>query len=178
MTAADDRANVVRLDHRGSRRLGVGESVLWYGLAGASYVVLSIFHKWLLNWFIGPLWLVAFVWAGPALVDRAGPRSHRRPRGCDPVPRPDEPVPSGHVVASLRPFARRIREGDDLEPKQPRRIGQDPVRCRQAKGLMASPGLAPRDAFHAAHALAAACATIVSPDPAFDRVRGLERLGP
>jgi predicted nucleic acid-binding protein len=48
----------------------------------------------------------------------------------------------------------------------------------QAKGLMASPGLAPRHAFHAAHALGATCATIVSSDPAFDRVRGLTRLGP
>jgi hypothetical protein len=67
---AKDPASVVRLDGRGSRRLGVGESVLWYGLAGGSYVALSIFHKWLLNWFIGPLWLVAFVWAGPALVNR------------------------------------------------------------------------------------------------------------
>jgi hypothetical protein len=72
---AGDRANVVRLDHRRSRRLGVGESVLWYGLAGARYVALSIFHKWLLNWFIGPLWLVTFVWAGPALVDRVRRRS-------------------------------------------------------------------------------------------------------
>ena len=66
----EERANVVRLDHRGSRRLTARESAVWYGVAGASYIALSIFHKWLLNWFVGPVWLVAFVWAGPALLDR------------------------------------------------------------------------------------------------------------
>jgi hypothetical protein len=60
----------IDLDHRGARRLTGVETALWYGLAGVSYVGLSIFHKWLLNWFIGPLWLVAFVWLGPELVDR------------------------------------------------------------------------------------------------------------
>jgi energy-converting hydrogenase Eha subunit G len=67
---ADEQANVVRLDQRGSRRLTMRESAIWYGLAGASYIALSIFRKWLLNWFVGPAWLVAFVWAGPALLDR------------------------------------------------------------------------------------------------------------
>jgi hypothetical protein len=66
----EERANVVQLDHRGARRLSAREAALWYGLAGGSYVALSIFHKWLLNWLIGPLWLVAVVWAGPALVDQ------------------------------------------------------------------------------------------------------------
>jgi energy-converting hydrogenase Eha subunit G len=66
----DERPNVVRLDHRGSRRLSAREAALWYGLGGASSVALAIFHKWLLNWFVGPVWLVAFVWAGPALLDR------------------------------------------------------------------------------------------------------------
>lgn len=51
---ADERAKVVRLDHLGARRLSAREVALWYGLAGASYITLSIFHKWLLNWFIGP----------------------------------------------------------------------------------------------------------------------------
>jgi hypothetical protein len=60
----------IDLDHGGARRLTGAETALWYGLAGVSYVGLSIFHKWLLNWFIGPLWLVAFVWLGPELVDR------------------------------------------------------------------------------------------------------------
>jgi predicted nucleic acid-binding protein len=48
----------------------------------------------------------------------------------------------------------------------------------QAQILMRQPGLPPRDAFHAAHALALACSLIASSDPAFDRVRGLRRLAP
>jgi predicted nucleic acid-binding protein len=47
-----------------------------------------------------------------------------------------------------------------------------------AKSLMARPGLAPRDAFHAAHALEAGCNLIISSDPGFDRVAGLRRLAP
>jgi predicted nucleic acid-binding protein len=48
----------------------------------------------------------------------------------------------------------------------------------RAKSLMAKPGLAPRHAFHAAHALEAGCEAIASSDPGFDRVAGLLRLGP
>jgi predicted nucleic acid-binding protein len=48
----------------------------------------------------------------------------------------------------------------------------------QAKALMARPGLTPRDAFHAAHALAAECTVIVSSDETFDRMPGLRRLAP
>lgn len=48
----------------------------------------------------------------------------------------------------------------------------------RAKSLMAQPGLAPRDAFHAAHALAAGCDLIASSDECFDLVPGLRRLGP
>ena len=47
-----------------------------YVLAGVSYVVLGVFHKWLLNWIIGPVWLVVWVWVVPVLVDR-----FRRPSG-------------------------------------------------------------------------------------------------
>jgi predicted nucleic acid-binding protein len=47
-----------------------------------------------------------------------------------------------------------------------------------AKSLMAQPGLAPRDAFHAAHALEAGCTLIASSDECFDLVSGLRRLGP
>lgn len=47
-----------------------------------------------------------------------------------------------------------------------------------AKFLMARPGLAPRDAFHAAHALEAGCELIASSDAGFDRVSGLRRLAP
>lgn len=47
-----------------------------------------------------------------------------------------------------------------------------------AKSLMARPGLAPRDAFHAAHALEAGCSLIASSDADFDRVPGLQLLAP
>lgn len=57
------------------RRLDRRETVFWYGLAGVTYVVASIFQKGLLNWFAGPMWLVAVVWLGPLLTDRV---RHRR----------------------------------------------------------------------------------------------------
>jgi predicted nucleic acid-binding protein len=47
-----------------------------------------------------------------------------------------------------------------------------------AKTLMARPGLAPRDAFHAAHAIAADCDLIVSSDSDFARTPGLRLLAP
>ncbi len=54
----------------------------------------------------------------------------------------------------------------------------DGVVAEGAKSLMANPGLAPRDSFHAAHALVAGCDVIASTDPEFDRVPGLRRLAP
>jgi predicted nucleic acid-binding protein len=50
--------------------------------------------------------------------------------------------------------------------------------ARRAMELMSEPGLSPRDAFHAAHAIDSGCAVIVSSDPDYDRVGGLRRLGP
>jgi predicted nucleic acid-binding protein len=47
-----------------------------------------------------------------------------------------------------------------------------------AKPLMARPGLPPRDAFHAAHAIASGCDAIASADSCFDQVPGLRRLAP
>jgi predicted nucleic acid-binding protein len=47
-----------------------------------------------------------------------------------------------------------------------------------AKSLMAQPGPAPRDAFHAAHALEAGCDLIASSDAGFDQVAGLRRVAP
>jgi hypothetical protein len=41
-----------------------------YVLAGTTYVVLGVFNKWLLNWIIGPIWLVGWIWAAPAVIDR------------------------------------------------------------------------------------------------------------
>lgn len=44
--------------------------------------------------------------------------------------------------------------------------------------LMSDPGLPPRDAFHAAHALDCGCQVIVSSDCGYDRLSELRRLGP
>ena len=41
-----------------------------YVLAGVTYVGFGMFHKFLLNWIIGPVWLVAWVWAVPAAIER------------------------------------------------------------------------------------------------------------
>lgn len=57
-------------------------------------------------------------------------------------------------------------------------LGTDHRVVGRAQRMMASPGLAPRDAFHAASALDGRCDVIVSSDAAFDRVRALARLGP
>lgn len=48
----------------------------------------------------------------------------------------------------------------------------------KAKALMARPGLAPRDAFHAAHALEGRCGVIASSDRQFEHVSGLRLLAP
>ena len=39
-----------------------------YASAAISYVSLAIYNKWLLDWIVGPFWLVAWVWGLPALV--------------------------------------------------------------------------------------------------------------
>ena len=41
---------------------------LLYLSAAVSYISVSIYNKWLLDWVIGPLWLVAWVWGLPAIV--------------------------------------------------------------------------------------------------------------
>lgn len=48
----------------------------------------------------------------------------------------------------------------------------------RAKSLMSRPGLPPRDAFHAAHALAADCTLIASADSDLGLVPGLRLLAP
>ena len=48
----------------------------------------------------------------------------------------------------------------------------------RAQALMAKPGLGPRDAFHAAHALVAGCHLIASADPDLQLVPGLRCLAP
>lgn len=56
-----------------TRRIELG----LYVAAGVTYVVLGVFNKWLLNWVIGPIWLVAWVWLAPELVERFRRRSAR-----------------------------------------------------------------------------------------------------
>lgn len=52
---------------------------IWYVVAGVSYCAASIVEKGLLNWFVGPLWLVAVIWFGPLLVERVrGDRQDER----------------------------------------------------------------------------------------------------
>lgn len=48
----------------------------------------------------------------------------------------------------------------------------------KAQALMAKPGLGPRDAFHAAHAVVSGCELIASTDTAFKQVPGLSCLAP
>ncbi len=62
----------IGIDFRGSRRLVGKEEWFWYLAAAISYILLGIWHKWLLNWFVGPVWLVAFIVIGPWLTDRVG----------------------------------------------------------------------------------------------------------
>jgi hypothetical protein len=56
---------------------------LLYASAAISYISLSIYNKWLLDWIVGPLWLLAWVWGLPALwkLVRGKPiRPQRGPR--------------------------------------------------------------------------------------------------
>jgi len=67
---ADPAGGPSDLDFRGSRRLAGQEEWFWYVVAAVSYILLGIWHKFLLNWFVGPMWLVAVVVIGPAVWDR------------------------------------------------------------------------------------------------------------
>jgi hypothetical protein len=58
------------LDHVGQRRLQGGEMWFWYLFAGITYVGVSLWQKFLLNWLVGPVWLIVVIWAGPAVYDR------------------------------------------------------------------------------------------------------------
>ena len=75
MTSEDEPATIfgpgeAELDFRGARRLTGGEEWFWYVFAAVTYIVASIWHKWLLNWLIGPIWLITVVVVGPWLLDR------------------------------------------------------------------------------------------------------------
>lgn len=41
-----------------------------YAVAAISYTLIGMRFTGLLNWIVGPLWPVAFMWAGPSLVRR------------------------------------------------------------------------------------------------------------
>ena len=59
----------IDLDVRVGRRLTGAEEWWWYLFAGVTYIATGIWHKWLLNWLIGPAWLVSVIVIGPWLVD-------------------------------------------------------------------------------------------------------------
>ena len=42
------------------------DAILYIG-AAISYIGFSVYNKWLLDWIVGPVWLVAWVWGIPAL---------------------------------------------------------------------------------------------------------------
>jgi hypothetical protein len=71
----------VELDFRVSRRLKGSEEWFWYLFAAVTYIVAGIWHKWLLNWLIGPIWLITIVVVGPWLLDRARTMLQRRGAG-------------------------------------------------------------------------------------------------
>ena len=54
---------------------------LLYASAAVTYVTLSIYNKWLLDWIVGPFWLVAWVWGLPALYKLIRRRPIRPQRG-------------------------------------------------------------------------------------------------
>ena len=56
--------------HLRRRPLSGREEAGWYLVAAVSYVAASVWQKGLLNWFIGPVWLVIVVSLGPIAVDR------------------------------------------------------------------------------------------------------------
>jgi hypothetical protein len=66
------------LDFSGARRLTGKEEWFWYLAAAVTYIVVSIWHKFLLNWFVGPLWLVVWIVVGPAIWDRFRGRGRGR----------------------------------------------------------------------------------------------------
>jgi len=59
--------------------------VFLYLSAAVTYIALAIHNKWLLNWVLGPLWLVAWVWGLPALWNLVR-RRPVRPRRGSPLP--------------------------------------------------------------------------------------------
>ena len=70
-------------------------SELWhYGIAAAIYIVMGLFlGNAVLNFTVGPLFMVAWMWCIPPLVDKWKPRRYRRSavhRGVDVVYPPSD----------------------------------------------------------------------------------------
>ncbi len=72
-----------------SRRAGAARlDAVLYLAAAVSYIGLGLYHKWLLNWVVGPLWLIAWLELVPALgrivtrhrawPERPGPQGQER----------------------------------------------------------------------------------------------------
>jgi hypothetical protein len=75
-------------------------SWVWYAAAAVTYCGAAIVEKGLLNWFVGPMWLVAFIWFGPLVADRVrGLRSRHEDEPDEPGPdeRDDTPVGQGQA---------------------------------------------------------------------------------
>jgi hypothetical protein len=56
--------------HLHRRPLKGREEVVWYLVATVTYVAASLIERSLLNWLVGPVWLVTVVSVGPVAVDR------------------------------------------------------------------------------------------------------------
>ena len=48
-----------------------------YVVAGITYVIVGMFNKWMLNWVLGPIWLIVWVWIVPGIADRIVQRVRR-----------------------------------------------------------------------------------------------------
>jgi hypothetical protein len=57
--------------------------IFLYTTAAVSYIALSIYNKWLLDWIVGPFWLLAWVWGLPALVKLVRHQPIKPRRGPD-----------------------------------------------------------------------------------------------
>jgi energy-converting hydrogenase Eha subunit G len=55
---------------RDTGRLSGPQEWGWYLFAGVTYIAAGIWQKGLLNWFVGPAWLVVVIVVGPPLLDR------------------------------------------------------------------------------------------------------------
>jgi hypothetical protein len=50
------------------RRFSGATEWCWYVVAAVSYILAGIWNRWLLNWLLGPIWLVAVICLGPPMA--------------------------------------------------------------------------------------------------------------